>query len=103
MTINQQIAAELSDEELVRQIGTQGEAEFQRVLRADALRRIREGKTLLLAHTKAVGDFLNDLYAIMVDPLAQGTIQVADTCSALKEAALASREFEHKHQNCPKE
>lgn len=43
-------------------------------------------------HTKHVADFLNELYAIMVDPLADGEIKVADMTKALREAALQSRE-----------
>jgi hypothetical protein len=43
-------------------------------------------------HTKAVEAFLNELYAIMVDPLAEGQIKVKDMMAALKEAALRDRE-----------
>lgn len=44
------------------------------------------------AHTKAVGKFLNELYAIMIDPLADGDMKVEDTCAALIQAAKAQRE-----------
>jgi hypothetical protein len=44
------------------------------------------------AHTKAVADFLNDLWSIMIDPLADGTRSVADTMAGLREAALQYRE-----------
>ena len=43
-------------------------------------------------HTKAVGDFLGELYAISVDPLAEGTIPVAEMKVALTDAALLARE-----------
>jgi plasmid stability protein len=46
-------------------------------------------------HTKAVGDFLNELWAIMVDPLADGTRTVAETMEGLKKAALRERQAEH--------
>ncbi len=43
-------------------------------------------------HTNAVADFLNELYAIMVDPCAEGTTSVEDVKAALKAAALRDRE-----------
>ena len=47
---------------------------------------------LFQEHTDAVAQFLNELYAIMVDPLADGVRTVADTMEALRAAALKSRE-----------
>ncbi len=43
-------------------------------------------------HTSAVADFLNELYAIMVDPCAEGATSVEDVKAALKAAALRDRE-----------
>ena len=47
-----------------------------------------------VAHTEAVGDFLNELYAVMVDPLAEGTITVAEMKDALLKAAIRDRDAE---------
>lgn len=44
------------------------------------------------AHTEAVADFLNELYAIMVDPCAEGTITVAEMKDALIKAAIRDRD-----------
>lgn len=46
----------------------------------------------LVEHTAAVSDFLNELYAIMVDPCVEGTITVAEIKKALIDAALSQRE-----------
>jgi hypothetical protein len=43
-------------------------------------------------HTYAVAQFLNELYAIMVDPLFDGEMEVSETMEALKAAALRDRE-----------
>jgi hypothetical protein len=43
-------------------------------------------------HTEAVKEFLNELYAVMVDPCAEGSIKVSDMKAALLAAALESRE-----------
>jgi len=43
-------------------------------------------------HVKAVGDFLTELHAIMIDPLADGTTSVDEMMTLLREAALESRE-----------
>lgn len=50
------------------------------------------------AHARAVGDFLNELYAIMVDPCAEGTITVDELKAALVKAALRDREAENARQ-----
>lgn len=42
-------------------------------------------------HTKSVADFLNDIYAILVDPLADGVRPVKETCDAIRAAAERSR------------
>jgi hypothetical protein len=44
------------------------------------------------AHAKAVADFLNELYAIMVDPCAEGTITVDEMKAALVKAAIRDRD-----------
>lgn len=44
------------------------------------------------AHTKAVDWFLGELYAVMVDPCADGTISVAEVKNQLLAAALLQRE-----------
>ncbi len=47
------------------------------------------------AHTKAVADFLNELWAILVDPLDDGKRTVAETMEGLLNAARWAREKEH--------
>ena len=44
------------------------------------------------AHTKAVEQFLSDLYCIMIDPLVEGEIKVDDTTKVLLEQARKDRE-----------
>lgn len=63
-------------------------------------KELKEAKMVFAKHTEEVAKFLNELYAIMVDPLAEGKITVSEMCTALKSAALASREFEYQHQGC---
>jgi hypothetical protein len=53
------------------------------------------GAPIFEMHTKAVAEFLNELYAIMVDPVAEGPINVADIKKALIEAAKRDREKAH--------
>lgn len=53
-----------------------------------------EADTRFRTHTKAVETYLNELYAIMVDPLADGVIKVQEVMVALKTAALRDREAE---------
>jgi hypothetical protein len=43
-------------------------------------------------HKVIVSLFLSDMYAIMVDPLADGEMKISDTCAALKAEALKQRE-----------
>jgi hypothetical protein len=52
-------------------------------------------------HTESVAAFLNELWAIMVDPLAEGTRTVAETMDGLRKAALREREAEYQRQNPP--
>ena len=54
--------------------------------------QLKEQSDRFNAHTKAVSEFLSELYAIMVDPLADGVIPVAEMMAALKQAALRDRE-----------
>lgn len=46
-------------------------------------------------HVRHVGKFLSDMYAIMIDPLAEGELKVDETCAALLEAARRHRELEN--------
>lgn len=46
-------------------------------------------------HTRAVEDFLNELYAIMVDPCAEGTLTVDEVKKALVAAAIRDRDAEN--------
>jgi hypothetical protein len=47
-------------------------------------------------HTQAVADFLNELYAVMVDPCAEGTIAVDEMKAALLAAAIRDRDTSEK-------
>lgn len=58
--------------------------------RRDAV--IREQEKLFKDHTAAVARFLDELYMVMVDPLAEGTRTVAETKKELMAAALRERE-----------
>ena len=49
-------------------------------------------RELFEKHTAAVAEFLNELWAIMVDPLDEGTRTVAETMEGLKAAALEARQ-----------
>lgn len=60
-----------------------------------ALLRIHELEHKFTEHTRHVGSFLSEMYAIMVDPLAEDESKVADTCMALKEAAIRDRDKIH--------
>lgn len=51
-----------------------------------------EAQRVFNAHVEAVGEFLNDLYAIMVDPLADGYASVGQMKDAIREAALRDRD-----------
>jgi hypothetical protein len=57
--------------------------------------RLREEFARFDAHTKAVAEFLSEMYAIMVDPLADGIIPVAEMMQILRETALEQREQLH--------
>lgn len=54
-----------------------------------------EGQVTLQEHTKEVGLFLQQLYAILVDPIAEGEIKVPDMMKALLDAANNQREAVH--------
>lgn len=43
-------------------------------------------------HTEHVKEFLNELYAVMIDPCAEGTISVSDMKAALLAAAIRDRD-----------
>lgn len=56
-------------------------------------------QTTLEEHTKAVGEFLTELHAIMIDPLADGVTPVPEMCKLLLETARRQREQLHEiHQ-----
>jgi hypothetical protein len=57
-----------------------------------SIHTIRYLEDRFASHTKLVADFLNELYAIMVDPCAEGVITVAEMQKALVEAAKRDRE-----------
>lgn len=63
--------------------------------REEMAERVKGMEERFKLHTEAVGQFLNDLYAIMVDPCAVGAISVTDMKSALLQAATRDREAEH--------
>jgi len=46
-------------------------------------------------HTAAVKRFLSDMYSTMIDPLAEGTINVREVCDELLKAAVDQRQREH--------
>lgn len=48
------------------------------------------------SHTKAVGDFLNEMYATMVDPVDDFEGTVSELCTKLLETAREQREKDHK-------
>ncbi len=49
--------------------------------------------TTLQAHTRAVGEWLSELYAVMVDPCAEGQTTPQAMCEAIMAAALQAREL----------
>lgn len=55
----------------------------------------KDWERIFYDHTRHVGKFLSDMYAIMIEPLEGGTIRVKDMCAKLKKAALGQREHEH--------
>ena len=57
-----------------------------------AERSLSDAHDQFIRHTKAVEGYLSELYAIMVDPLADGVIPVQKVMDALKAAALRDRE-----------
>ncbi len=59
----------------------------------DSLRAERDGwNAKFEAHTEAVGRFVAEMYAIMIDPLESAEQNVKDTCAALIEQAKQDRE-----------
>lgn len=63
-------------------------------LSGEAAKGLVEADRRFAAHTSAVSDFLNELYAVMVDPCAEGTIAVDEMKRALLAAAVRDREAE---------
>lgn len=52
-------------------------------------------------HTKSVGTFLSELYAVMVDPLADGTMKVGEMCATLLDVAKRQREADQNSVRIP--
>lgn len=67
-------------------IAQRGSESARRLEDYDALRKAHE------EHLRHVGEFLSELYAIMIDPLADGELKVRETCEALLKQARADRE-----------
>lgn len=55
-------------------------------------REIERLKAQFAEHTKAVGKFLSDMYATLIDPLEQETMKVDDMCQVLLHAASDNRQ-----------
>jgi hypothetical protein len=55
--------------------------------------KLAESERKFKEHTEHVKQFLNDMYATMIDPCAEGEIKVAETCAALLNAAREQREY----------
>ncbi len=68
--------------------GTQVEERFIRIIAA----ALQERDERFVAYTKVVSEFLNDLYAIMIDPLAEGEIKVTNMADQILEQAKKDRE-----------
>lgn len=45
------------------------------------------------AHQARVGEFLSELYATMIDPLANGPLTVGETCSKILDEAKRQRQL----------
>lgn len=58
------------------------------------LERLEKCETQFVEHTKAVGAFLTEMHATMIDPLAEGTIPVKEMCELLLAQARKDRESE---------
>lgn len=71
-------------------------ADFARTLERESATlhdQLGEANALFDKHTKAVEEFLNELYALSVDPLADGKIAVSEMRKALLEAAIRNRDL----------
>src|SRR5262249_40412568 len=53
----------------------------------------------LREHEKAVGQFLTDMYSIMVDPCAEGTTSVKEICHLLLDGAKEARKLIYDWEN----
>ena len=58
----------------------------------DLNHKLKTSEAKFEAHTEAVGRFVAELYAIMIDPLESAEQNVKDTCVALIEQAKQDRE-----------
>jgi hypothetical protein len=66
-------------------------AEFiERIARLES--ELSSQKVLFDEHTKAVGKFLSDMYAVMIDPLDSGDLKVAEMCELLLIVACENRQ-----------
>jgi hypothetical protein len=57
--------------------------------------RLKEEFDKFEAHTKAVSEFLNEMYATMIDPVEQPKLAVAEMCALLLKTARDQREAIH--------
>lgn len=55
--------------------------------------KLAESERKFKEHTEHVKQFLNDMYATLIDPCAEGEMKVAETCAALLNAAREQREY----------
>lgn len=55
--------------------------------------KLAESERKFKEHTEHVKQFLNDMYATLIDPCAEGEMKVAETCAALLKAATEQREY----------
>jgi hypothetical protein len=70
---------------------TRPESQFE--ARVEALQGERDAEIRKFEeHTQAVGRFLSQMYAVMVDPLEQGDLKVAEMCEVLLGAACENRQ-----------
>ncbi len=58
----------------------------------NASRRSVPQTTAITEHTAHVASFLNELYAVLIDPLAEGEIPVGELCRRLLAQAIEDRE-----------
>ena len=73
-----------------KQLDTQADIFGEKIAALES--QLVEAKKLFTKHTSVVELFLNEVYAIMVDPCAEGTGKVKETCEAILTAATSDRQ-----------